>query len=207
MKKIIILGLLAFGVTETYSMTKEEEKEEKNWEKDFRRNLAGDRGAYTLQQFLKATGQTENEYEMKLRIEYEDFLKAYKEHHQFSQRTMKNDFDKLEKFKNKSVQNFFNTCNTPVNSVVSGYSQPTDKTQKDFCRILAGCRGSCTLQMFLSTTKQRENNAEKNLREDYEKDLNEYKTNNPNNLFITTNAEKLDILKQEAQEFFAKCKK
>jgi hypothetical protein len=211
-KSIAIVGLLVFGTHQVYSMESVKErkktlKEEKDWEKEFRRNLGGYRAAYTLQQFLKATGQQENECEMNVRIEYEEFLDVYKKYHQFSNRTAQKDFDKLEKFKTQEVQKFFNTCKIPVQTAVSGYSQPTDETQKDFCRVLAGCRGLDTLQMLLEATGQSENKAEKRLHKEFKDALSTYRKDNPDNVFIITNSEKLETLNQEARAFFSQCKK
>jgi hypothetical protein len=202
-KSTIILGLLVLGAHQVHSM----EKEEKSWEKDFRRNLAGYRAAYTLQQYLMAAGQKENACETNLRMEYEEFLNVYQQHHVFANKNAQNDFDKLEKFKNKEVQSFFNTCKTPMQSVVKEYSQPTDEMQKDFCRALAGCRGLDVLQMFLGAVGQAQNKAESRLHKEFKDTLNRYKKDNPDNVFIITNSANLETLNQEARAFFNQCKK
>lgn len=114
MKKhiIFIVGLVALGAIQLHSMEQQQNILNKQQQKELRLNLAGYRSTYIYQQLLTAVGKSENKAEMRLRNNYEEFLRDYKLVHSNDPFVI-NAFHKLEKFKNKEVPAIFEQLNKP----------------------------------------------------------------------------------------------
>jgi hypothetical protein len=104
---IIGLSFVAFSHLHSMEQTKLRSILNKEQQKEFRDVLAKYRASYVYEQFLYATNQIENAAEQRSHRAIEEELNQYKDYYDNKDKFVTNAFRKLEKFKNKEVNAYF----------------------------------------------------------------------------------------------------